>query len=108
MGRGTRSRGGELGSWLLLILIVVVGASILGLTYARGAFAREETAIRTLETAGYSKIHITDHSWAFIGWRGCDANDAAKFTATAVNPVGKEVELIVCTGLFKGGTVRVP
>ncbi|MBI4118275.1 MAG: hypothetical protein HY455_01935 [Parcubacteria group bacterium] len=74
----------------------------------RGAFADQGVAVRALEAQGFSNIEIVDHVWFAIGLRGCDGNDAARFTARATNPTGRQVEVFVCTGLFfKGGTIRV-
>ena len=73
----------------------------------RGTFANQDVAVRTLEVQGYSNIQIVDHTWFAVGLRGCDNNDASRFTAKATNPTGKPVEVLVCTGaFFKGGTIR--
>lgn len=90
----------------LFILVLVVAAAFLGV--GRGVFASEDLAVRTLEAQGYSDIKITDHDWFFVGLRGCDEKDAARFTAEVTNPAGKPANVYVCTGaFFKGGTVRV-
>lgn len=95
------------GFTLLDVLIAVVVAAILFLGLFRGAFADSRVAMRALETQGYSNVQITNHQWFLVGFRGCDEKDAAKFSATAMNPVGRQVELFVCTGwIFKGATVR--
>lgn len=73
----------------------------------RGFWANESTAVRALEKQGYSDIRILDHSWFMVSVRGCSNSDAAKFSAVAKNPVGKEVECFVCVGWpFKGATIR--
>lgn len=88
-----------------LIIVVVFVMLLSGLF--RGWLVDPGVAVRALETQGYSNVRIADHSWFAVGLRGCDKNDAAKFTATATNPAGRRVELFVCTGwLFKGATVR--
>lgn len=93
---------------VLEVLIFVIMIVLVLATMSRGAFADEQVAIRTLETQGYSNLQITEHVWFAVGFRGCDKNDAARFTARATNPAGKQVEVCVCTGLFfKGGTIRV-
>ena len=94
--------------WLQTATVMILFIAVLVFAFSRGAFVGESIAIRTLETQGYSNIKIVDHIWFLIGVRGCDGGDAARFTAKATNPVGKPVEVFVCTGLFfKGGTIRV-
>ena len=73
----------------------------------RGFLVDKPIAKRCLELQGYHNVQITDRAGAFVGFRGCDATDAARFTAEATNPAGQEVEVYVCTGwLFKGATIR--
>ena len=91
--------------WAIPIILVVAVLFVLG--FARGAFVDESRAVKALETQGYSNVTITDHAWLLIGFRGCDAKDAAMFKTRATNPIGREVEVLVCTGwLFKGATIR--
>ncbi len=86
-----------------LMFLIAVGSNF------TGALVNEKVAIRALDSQGYSNIKITDHSWFAVSLRGCDKGDAARFTAKATNPTGKETEVYVCTGwLFKGATVRTP
>lgn len=90
---------------LSMVALIIVA---LGFGFARGALVGPETAERTLKANGFSDVRITDHVWFAIGWRGCDANDAARFDAVATNAAGEEVNVFVCCGLlFKGGTIRV-
>lgn len=85
----------------LLVLVVSIGAC------SRGVLVREDVAVRALEIQGYSDIKVTDSAWFAVGYRGCDEKDAARFTAVAKNPAGKQVQVYVCTGWpFKGATVR--
>ncbi len=69
---------------------------------------KDEVAVKTLDSQGYTDIKVIDNSWYAVGLRGCDQNDAARITATAKNPAGKTVTIYVCTGLWKGGTIRTP
>ena len=90
-------------SVISLILMVV----FVLLISCRGVFADEKVAKNSLEKQGYGKILVIDKSFFLVGLRGCDEKDAAKFTVKAVNPVGKKVEVYVCTGWpFKGATIR--
>jgi len=80
---------------------------ILVLCLFSGLFAKKDVAIRTLENQGFADVLIVDKAWFFVGFRGCDATDAARFTAIAKNPRDKEVTIYVCAGWpFKGGTIR--
>lgn len=83
-----------------ILVMAVVGFGI-------GMIADRAVAVRTLEAQGYSDIKITHHAWFLVGFRGCDRNDAARFTARARNPAGRPAEVYVCTGVLKGGTIRV-
>ena len=86
---------------VLLFLVLIIGSC------GRGALVNEDVAVRALDTQGYSDIKITDSAWFAVGLRGCDEKDAARFTATAKNPAGKQVKVYVCTGwIFKGATIR--
>ena len=72
----------------------------------RGSCADKSQAIGALEAQGFSSISITKHDWFLVGFRGC-GGDAAKFSAKAINSVGKKVTLHVCVGWpFKGATIR--
>ena len=58
-------------------------------------------ATRTLQAAGYQQIEITGYS-VF----GCSEDDTfhTGFVATGAN--GSRVEGVVCSGIFKGATIR--
>lgn len=93
---------------ILFVLCVILAIAISFISVGRGAFASQNVAIRALEAQGFSNIQIVDHAWFAVGFRGCDKNDAARFTAKATNPAGKPTQVYVCTGVFfKGGTIRV-
>jgi hypothetical protein len=84
-----------------LVILLALGSC------SRGAFVDESKAISALSTQGYSDIHITKKNWFAPGLFGCSEKDAVKFDAIATNPVGRRVEVSVCTGfLFKGSTIR--
>ena len=85
----------------LICLLLVVALSF------RGGCVGESSAIRALETQGYSNIRIVDKAIFAMGCRGGDQSDAARFTAIATNSLGKEVKIYVFVGWpFKGATVR--
>mgnify|MGYP000851067537 CR=1 FL=1 len=50
---------------------------------------------------GLTPVHVGGYSWF-----GCDAKDRYKTEFTAVNVNGKEVSGVVCSGFFKGNTIR--
>lgn len=61
----------------------------------------EERAGETLQKAGYTKIETRGY-----GWFACDGNDRFSTLFSAVNPLGKRVEGVVCCGFFKACTIR--
>ncbi len=87
--------------------ILVTGVLFLGIG-GTALFIPESKAVHALETQGFSEIRITEKSWLLIGLRGGDKSDSVRFTAKAKNPVGKEVEVYVFAGYFKGATIRTP
>lgn len=58
-------------------------------------------ATKALEGAGYKNVKIT--GYAFFG---CDKNDAFHTGFEAVGQNGQQVEGVVCSGFFKGATIR--
>jgi hypothetical protein len=96
----------EASVWLIIGLI----ACGVFLVYSgRGLLVSESTAVKALETQGFSNIKIESHDWFAISWRGGSKDDVARFTAHATNPAGKRVEVHVYAGWpFKGATVRSP
>jgi len=92
----------------IFIGLVALGVLLfIGFGTFRGIFVPEARALEALEKQGYTEGVITDHSWFVPGLQGCDGKDAAVFEANAINPVGKRVDVIVCTGFFfKGATIR--
>lgn len=89
---------------LIYVIIIVV---CLFLDGCPGQFVKNDRAIKSLETQGFSDITITDKSTYFLSLKGCGSGDSAKFDVIATNPAGKKVKLYVCTAwLFKGSTIR--
>jgi hypothetical protein len=62
----------------------------------------QDQSNRALGSAGYTNIQFTGYHIF-----GCDKNDSfhTGFKATGVN--GKPVEGVVCSGWFKGATIRL-
>lgn len=89
--------------WLLIIAVILLGVG----SFCRGCFVSEDVAVRALEKMGFTDIEVTHHAWFAVSLRGCSKSDAAKFTARATNPAGKEVTIEVCSGwILKGATIR--
>jgi len=89
----------ELLTWIALVLLV--------LGFFRGFLITEETAIKAFEVRGFSEVQIKDKDVFLLGLRGGEFTDAAIFEASAVNPVGKKVEVYICIGWpLKGAVLR--
>ena len=92
---------------IVTLIVVLLATVVFVLPNCRGVFASPDVAVKALENQGYSNVKITEHAWFLIGLRGGSEKDAARFTATATNPAGKEVVVEVYAGWpFKGATIR--
>ena len=87
-------------NWLLvLVAFFAIGA---GLTVRfSGGFTDPKGATRTLVDAGYTDIEITGYRWL-----GGSDSDTFRTGFKATSPTGKRVSGIVCSGWFKGYTIR--
>lgn len=56
---------------------------------------------RVLSEQGYTNIDAGGY-----GWLSCSEDDVFKTNFTATSPAGKRVSGTVCSGWFKGGTIR--
>lgn len=65
------------------------------------ACSSRKDAEHALTSAGFTNIET--HGYAFYG---CGEKDEFKTKFTATNPQGKRVSGVVCSGWFKGGTIR--
>lgn len=79
---------------IIAIVVVAFGGLITGCT-------DKPAAARSLEGAGYSDIVLTGYRW-----RGCSDDDTFHTGFTAKGPTGKSVSGVVCSGWFKGATIR--
>lgn len=95
---------GEIATGMIALLIVI----FLGLAWEFGAgiLASESSAVRAAEVQGFTNIRVTDKAIIFLSWRGCGSGDAARFSIEAKNAEGKNVNFYVCTGFWKGSTIR--
>lgn len=73
----------------------------LALVAALGACSDKKTAQRALEQQGYTNITL-------FGWTmfGCGNDDEFTTEFKATSPAGIAVEGVVCSGWFKGATIR--
>ena len=58
-------------------------------------------AARALDDLGFTDVRL--QGWSFFG---CSKGDGFTTRFEAVNPQGKRVAGVVCSGWFKGSTVR--
>lgn len=79
---------------------IVLTIAAIALATQLAACTQSELASEILEREGYTQIEIGDYAW----W-GCGEGDTyrTKFTALKNN---RPVEGVVCSGTFKGATVR--
>lgn len=59
-------------------------------------------AQRALEGAGYTQIETGGRAWF-----ACSKDDAFATRFTATGPTGRRVSGAVCSGWFKGSTIRL-
>ena len=80
---------------MMKILIIVITIIFLS------GCTDKNTANKTLESAGFTDVKIT-------GWNplACGEDDTYATGFIAINPQGKVVEGTVCSGVFKGATIR--
>lgn len=76
------------------VLLVLAGLAVTGCT-------DPDTAVSTLESAGYSEIETGNY-----GLFACGNDDTFATKFKAVNPKGVKTEGVVCSGWLKGGTIR--
>lgn len=64
--------------------------------------SRPQEAREALYQSGYDDIEIT-------GWKvfGCDEKDFFRTGFKATSPRGSKVDGVVCSGWFKGATIRL-
>lgn len=66
------------------------------------ACSDEPTALRVLQAAGYTDIVLDGYAWS-----GCGKEDHYATAFKARGPSGVHVEGVVCSGVFKGATIRI-
>jgi hypothetical protein len=74
-------------------------ASVLALTLA--GCTSPDRSQQVLVDAGYSNVRTGGYSWL-----GCGKGDIYATNFEAVGPTGRPVKGTVCSGFFKGATIR--
>lgn len=77
-----------------LLIALLVGLVLVGCTSAKDA-------TKALTSAGFKDIEITGYDYL-----ACSDDDTFRTGFKAVGPTGKHVEGAVCSGWFKGATIR--
>jgi hypothetical protein len=77
-----------------ILAIALIALSLSGCT-------QPERTERVLAENGYTNVRITGYTFF-----GCGQGDAFHTEFVAVSPTGKTVSGVVCSGLFKGATIR--
>ena len=91
-------------AWLPLAIAV---SALIFVSCVLGSFANPNTATKLLITNGFTNVKLTNTDHVFAGLKGCGREDLTVFTFSAVNPVGKTVNVKVCQGWpIKGATIR--
>ena len=83
----------------LLFVLTVFGTVIYIVAWPK---TNADRATEVLTAQGYSEIEITGY-----GWLDCSDDDAYATAFTATAPSGSKVDGTVCSGWFKGNTVRL-
>ena len=100
----------QTGITLIELMILLTIFAILFVVFGRGLFlltdSKATSVVEATERQGYTDIQITDRSIVFVGLRGCGDDDTIVFEAKATNALGQRVDIIMCSGYFKGVTVR--
>lgn len=78
---------------VLLLLIFAI--------FVPKACQQPDAAIKVLQDNGYTDIRITGYRWFT-----CDEKDTFSTGFIAITPTGKQVSGAVCSGFFKGNTIR--
>lgn len=79
------------------LILLVIGLLFVG---CKGSFTQPEKATKILTRDGYGNVEIKGYSWF-----GCSEDDWFRTKFTAEKNFVK-VEGVVCSGLFKGSTIR--
>ncbi|AEC53152.1 hypothetical phage protein [Synechococcus phage S-CRM01] len=79
----------------------IVFVIVLSLAFGLSSCTQPDRAFFTLQDQGYTEIKIGGY-----GFLRCSEDDNFATNFTAVNANGSRVSGTVCSGLFKGSTIR--
>lgn len=94
-GRSNTTFGQAVGGLIVVFIIIFV------LSFSLRGCTDEEGAQRVLQQNGYTNITITGYRWGMGG-----ENDTYVTGFEATSPSGARVSGAVCSGMFKGSTIR--
>ncbi len=80
---------------------MTVAMAAIAILISTGGCTRVGNAERILTEQGYTNIEAGGY-----GWLSCSEDDVFKTEFKATSPAGKTVTGTVCSGWFKGGTIR--
>lgn len=80
---------------------VLLPLLILAATLSAGCTS-DSDAQRALAAAGYTDVQLNGYSWF-----SCGKDDTFHTAFTARGPTGVPVSGVVCSGWFKGSTIRI-
>ena len=87
------------------ILFVLLAAIVL--SSGCGLLVSDFNTVAAVEKQGYSDVHILKIHPFFASFFGCSNGDVAAYKMSAMNALGRKVNLVACAGWpFKGVTVR--
>lgn len=86
--------------YMIVMLILITAISAAGPIFSK-SYKGEDT-IRILKAEGYQDVELTGYKWFTCGKDDMFANG---FKATGKN--GTTITGCVCSGLFKGNTIRL-
>ncbi len=88
-----------------LSVLVIIGMNLLA--GCCGEMVGKGEAVKTMENAGFTNVHVTGQHGIAPSFNGCGVDDAVAFDVIGKNPAGKQVSATVCCGLvFKNCTIR--
>ena len=87
------------------ILFVLLAATVL--SSGCGLMVSDFNTVEAVEKQGYSDVHILKIHPFFASFFGCSNGDVAAYKMSAMNALGRKVNLVACAGWpFKGVTIR--
>lgn len=90
-------------------IFIFIGLVFVAASPLISCITNDSEAMKALEDNGFSNVQITDRGSLGAGFAGCGDKDQAYYEATATNPAGRRVNMLVCCGgglSFKGCTIR--